>query len=97
MCESVAGIVKANKEETEHRLREKLNDIEFRKKELLLIRKDVALEIDGLLTYKQRIANTLTSVKRNALAICEKCLVARLTLSLYYSMLISSLFNQFGI
>lgn len=78
MCESVAGIVKANKEETDHQLREKLNDIEFRKKELLRIRKDVALEIDGLLIYKQRFANTLASVKRNALEICKKCFVARL-------------------
>ncbi|EFN78826.1 Tektin-1 [Harpegnathos saltator] len=77
MCESVAGIVKTNKEETDHQLRAKVNDIEFRKEELLRIRKDIVLEIDGLLIYKQRIINTLTSVKRNALEICKKCLVAR--------------------
>lgn len=80
MCESVAGIVKTNKEETDYQLKEKLNDIEFQKKELLRIRKDVALEIDGLSTYKQRIASTLTSVKRNALEICRKCFAARLVL-----------------
>ncbi|XP_072761698.1 tektin-1 [Anoplolepis gracilipes] len=76
-CELAADIAKANKEETDHRLQEKLNDIEFRKKELLRIRKDVVLEIDALSTYKERLTDALKSVKRNALAICEKCLIAR--------------------
>lgn len=56
---------------------EKLNDIEFRKEELLRIRKDSGLEIDALSVYKERITDVLNSVKRNALAICEKCLIAR--------------------
>ncbi|KYQ56708.1 Long-chain fatty acid transport protein 4 [Trachymyrmex zeteki] len=76
-CDSAKEIVKANKEETDHRLLEKLNDIEFRKGELLLIRKDTALEIDALSVYKERITDVLKSVKRNALAICGKCLIAR--------------------
>ncbi|KAM0729178.1 Tektin-1 [Formica fusca] len=76
-CELAAEIVKANKEETDHRLQEKLNDIEFRKKELLRIRKDVVLEIDALSMYKERLTDALKSVKRNALAICENCLIAR--------------------
>jgi tektin-1 len=76
-CDLATEIVKTNKEETDHQLKEKINDIEFRKEELLRIRKDIVLEIDALLTYKERIANTLKSVKRNALTICEKCLIAR--------------------
>lgn len=35
------------------------------------------LENDALNTYKDRIMDALSSVKRNALVICEKCLVAR--------------------
>jgi len=76
-CESAKEIIKANKEETDHRLLEKLNDIEFRKGELLRIRKDSVLEIDALSVYKERITDALKSLKRNALAICEKCLVIR--------------------
>ncbi|XP_029157564.1 tektin-1 [Nylanderia fulva] len=76
-CELSAEIAKANKEETDHRLQEKLNDIEFRKEELLRIRKDIVLEIDALTLYKERLADALKSVRRNALEICEKCLIAR--------------------
>ncbi|XP_018405362.1 PREDICTED: tektin-1 [Cyphomyrmex costatus] len=76
-CESAKEIVKTNKKETDHRLLEKLNDIEFRKGELLRIRKDTVLEIDALSVYKERITDVLKSVKRNALEICEKCLIAR--------------------
>ncbi|XP_011633588.1 tektin-1 [Pogonomyrmex barbatus] len=76
-CESAKEIVRTNKEETDHRLLEKLDDIEFCKEELLRIRKDTVLEIDALSVYKQRITDTLRSVKRNALAICEKCLIIR--------------------
>ncbi|XP_067217319.1 tektin-1 [Linepithema humile] len=76
-CDLATEIVKTNKEKTDHQLREKINDIEFRRGELLWVRKDIVLEIDALLTYKERIVNTLKSVKRNALTICEKCLTAR--------------------
>lgn len=76
-CESAKGIVRANKEETDHQLLEKLNDIEFRKRELLQARRNCVLEIDALTVYEERLADVLKSVKRNALAICEKCLAAR--------------------
>ncbi|KAL6431396.1 hypothetical protein ACFW04_007197 [Cataglyphis niger] len=75
-CEFAAEIVKANKEETDHRLQEKLNDIEFRKKELLRVRKNIVLEIDALLIYKERLTDVLKSIKRNAL-IAENCFIAR--------------------
>jgi len=78
MCDLSTEIVKANKEDTDHQLKEKIDDIEYRKKELLRSRKDVVLEIDTLLTHKERIAHELQSIKKNALAICKKCLVLRL-------------------
>ncbi|XP_039303275.1 tektin-1 isoform X1 [Solenopsis invicta] len=76
-CESAKEIVNTNKEETDHRLLEKINDVEFREKELLRIRKNSVLEIDALSVYKERFTDVLKSVKRNYLAICEKCLIAR--------------------
>ncbi|XP_017882422.2 tektin-1 [Ceratina calcarata] len=77
VCEFSSETARNNKEETDHRLREKLEDIEFRKKELLRIRKEVLLESDALSMYKQRIMDALASVRRNALVICEKCLIFR--------------------
>lgn len=74
---------KANKAEVDHRLEEKLKDIEFRKEELLRIRKEVLLECDALLVYKERLMDALSSVKRNALVICQKCLIARLVHSMH--------------
>ncbi|CAL7947556.1 unnamed protein product [Xylocopa violacea] len=77
VCEFSSERARDNKEETDHRLREKVEDIEFRKTELLRIRKEVVLEIDALSIYKERIMDALTSVRRNALVICEKCLIFR--------------------
>ncbi|XP_053988087.1 tektin-1 [Hylaeus volcanicus] len=77
VCELSTEKAKSNKDETDHRLEEKLEDIEFCKRELLRIRKEVLLESDSLSVYKERIMDALSSVKRNALAICEKCLIFR--------------------
>lgn len=77
VCELTAETAKSNKEETDHQLKEKIDDIDFRKKELLRIRKEVLLEIDALSIYKERIMDALSSVKRNALVISEKCIIAR--------------------
>jgi len=77
VCDLAIEIVKTNKENTDHQLKEKIDDIEYRKKELLRSRKNVILEIEALLTHKERIADELKSIKKNALAICKKCLVLR--------------------
>lgn len=77
ICELSSEMVRNNKEETDYRLKEKLEDIEFRKKELLRIRKEVLLEIDALSIYKERIIDALSSVRRNALVISDKCLSFR--------------------
>ncbi|XP_034182718.1 tektin C [Osmia lignaria lignaria] len=77
VCECSTEKARNNKEETDYRIKEKLEDIEFRKKELLRIRKEVLLESDALLIYKERIMDALSSVKKNALVVCEKCLIFR--------------------
>ncbi|XP_012176403.2 tektin-1 [Bombus terrestris] len=77
VCELSSEKVRNNKEETDHRLKEKIEDIEFRKRELLRIRKEVLLEIDALSIYKERIMDALSSVRKNAFVICEKCLIFR--------------------
>lgn len=77
VCDLAAEAAKNNKDDTDHRIKEKLDDIEYRKKELLGIRKEVLLEIDALGTYKERIMDALSSVRKNALVICHRCLVAR--------------------
>ncbi|KAK9301060.1 hypothetical protein QLX08_006404 [Tetragonisca angustula] len=77
ICELSSERVRNNKEETDYRLKEKLEDIEFRKKELLRIRKEVLFEIDALSIYKERIMDALSSVRRSALVISDKCLSFR--------------------
>ncbi|XP_033185090.1 tektin C [Bombus vancouverensis nearcticus] len=77
VCELSSEKVRNNKDETDHRLKEKIEDIEFRKRELLRIRKEVLLEIDALSIYKERIMDALSSVRKNAFVICEKCLIFR--------------------
>ncbi|XP_020284852.1 tektin-1 isoform X2 [Pseudomyrmex gracilis] len=76
-CDFATEIAKVNKEETDHQLKEKLNDIEFRKEELLRIRKDLVLEIDALPAYKERITDVLKIVRGNASTICKNCLITR--------------------
>ncbi|XP_015514892.2 tektin-1 [Neodiprion pinetum] len=68
---------RSNKEEVDYRLEEKVKDIEFRKKELLNVRKEVLHEVDALGIYKERLMDALSSVKCNALVICQKCLIVR--------------------
>lgn len=77
VCELAAEKVKTNREETDYRLEEELQDIQFLKDELLRIRKEIILEIDALLTFKERIIHSLNAVKRNAFDICRNCLIAR--------------------
>ncbi|XP_048507703.1 tektin-1 [Athalia rosae] len=72
-----AESAEANKKEVDHRLDEKLEDIKFRKDELLRVRKEVLLEVDALCVFKERLTDALFSVKKSALIICHKCLMAR--------------------
>lgn len=77
IAESAAETIKANKEETDYRLKENLKNIEFSKDELFRIQKNVTLEIDALLVAIRRICNALNTAFENAHQICKKCLLAR--------------------
>ncbi|XP_043281707.1 tektin-1 [Venturia canescens] len=77
ICNSSIEAIKANKKETDHRIEEKLGDIQIIKEELLQTRKDVLLEIDALSTAKDRVNDAISSIKKNAFIICQKCLITR--------------------
>lgn len=70
----LAGI---NKAETDHNLDERIKEIEFRKIETEKQRKDVMLEVDALVTYKERIMDAMQSIKDEGLRICKKCIILR--------------------
>ncbi|KAI4462307.1 tektin [Holotrichia oblita] len=66
-----------NKREVDHKISEKIKDIEFNKGEIERQRKDVCIEIDNLTLYKERIMDALKSLQESALKICRKCLMFR--------------------
>ncbi|XP_022205850.2 tektin-1 [Nilaparvata lugens] len=66
-----------NKNEVDHQLSVKLFDIEFQKKQLETQKKLVDLEIEALLTYKERIEDAQKALSKNAECICRKCIVLR--------------------
>lgn len=66
-----------NKREVDHKISEKIKDIEFNKGEIEKQRKDVCIEIDSLNLYKERIMDALKSLQESALKICRKCLMFR--------------------
>lgn len=77
VCNSTCELIKNNKLTSDYKLEEKLSHIKYCREELLRTRKETCLEIDGLLTYKTRLIDALSSIRRNALLICQKCLIAR--------------------
>lgn len=70
-------VVLKNKGEVEHHLEVKLLDVEFRKKQLELQKKDLELEIEALKTFKIRIEDAQRALNKNALSICNKCIILR--------------------
>ncbi|XP_014224827.1 tektin-1 [Trichogramma pretiosum] len=77
VCKLSTESVKSNRDETNHCLDDRIKEIENCKQELLLIRRELQLEIDALQAYKTRLVDSLKSLKSNALETCNKCLVAR--------------------
>lgn len=75
--EKTSEISKLNKADTDHCLNQRIEEIEFRKRETEKQRKDVVLEIDALITYKERIMDAMQSIKDEALRICKKCIILR--------------------
>lgn len=75
--EKAAEMTILKKTETDHAIEERINDIEFQKKEAELQRKEVLLEIDALTTYKERILDAMQSIKNEGLRICKQCIIYR--------------------
>lgn len=65
------------KETSDHRIQERIGDIEFNKNELQVQRKEICLELEALGVYKTRLLDCLASLQTNALNICRKCLMLR--------------------
>ncbi|XP_044733184.1 tektin-1 [Chrysoperla carnea] len=75
--DEVLGKSKRSKMESDHRLRERVNDLNFYKNEILLQRKKICVELDALEVYKDRIYDGMASVDKNAMAVVKKCLLLR--------------------
>lgn len=70
-------ITDLNKREVDHKLEEKIKDINFAKDEIEKQRKEVCREIDNLTTYSDRIMDAMAALKEQGLKICRKCLILR--------------------
>ncbi|KAK9503816.1 hypothetical protein O3M35_010294 [Rhynocoris fuscipes] len=66
-----------NRREVDHQLEVKIKDIEFVKDQLERQKKQMDLETDALITYKDRIQDALKSLSASALDICSRCLFFR--------------------
>lgn len=66
-----------NKREVDHKLEEKIKDVEFIKNEIIIQRKEVVKEIDNLLLYIERIHDALNASKSQGQTTCRKCLILR--------------------
>lgn len=77
MSEQVNEITNMNKQDVDHSLKQKIEDINFNKREILKQRKGVCTETDNLLTYNERIMDAMASLKIQALQICQKCIIFR--------------------
>ena len=73
----VMELIAKNKKETEMRLMERINDIEFSKSELENARKSVQVELEAMILFKERIQDLIKCVGKNALSIVDKCIVFR--------------------
>lgn len=66
-----------NKKDVDHKLNQKIQDIEFNSDEINKQRKEVCTEIENLNTYMDRLQDALQALKENAKEVCQKCLILR--------------------
>lgn len=66
-----------NKRDVDHKLSEKIKDIEFNRDEINKQRKEVCMEIDNLNTYMDRLHDALKSLTETAMEVCRKCIILR--------------------
>lgn len=73
----VEEITLLNKHQVDHKIKEKIDIIEFSRGEIRRQRKEVCLEIDSLTLYKERIMDAMNALKEKAMKICKKCMLFR--------------------
>ena len=70
-------LVKTNKEEVDHRIEEKLKNLQYRQHELNKQRKHLCVEIDALDTYMDRMYDCLDHMRKKLTENCKKCINLR--------------------
>ncbi|XP_044755845.1 tektin-1-like [Coccinella septempunctata] len=70
-------VVRTNKQETNHKIEEKIKDIDFLRGEIRRQRKEVVLELDNLTTFYERIYDALNNIKAGPEMVNNKCLMLR--------------------
>lgn len=66
-----------NKNESDFRLKERIDDIRFRQDELKKQKKDAHIEEEALKVYKQRTIDAINTLREIAVPICHKCIIMR--------------------
>ncbi|XP_021696569.1 tektin-1 [Aedes aegypti] len=66
-----------NKNESDYRLKERIEDIRFRQDELKKQKKDAHIEEEALKVYKQRTLDAINTLQEIAVPICQKCVIMR--------------------
>ncbi|KAJ8984710.1 hypothetical protein NQ317_004971 [Molorchus minor] len=77
LIDQVNEITDTNKKDVDHKIDEKIKDIEFNKTEIDLQRKAVCMEIECLNMYIERIKDALNALQEDSLKIVRKCLLLR--------------------
>ncbi|XP_049786942.1 tektin-1 [Schistocerca cancellata] len=75
--EVTAHTTKANKKEVDIKLKERITDIQFHKKELEKQKEQCCKEEELLKMYKERVLCTMESLIQQALSIVKKCIILR--------------------
>ncbi|XP_044755262.1 tektin-1-like [Coccinella septempunctata] len=77
LTDEIDEVTRTNKQEVDHKLAEKVNQIEFLKNEVELLRKQVGMEIDTLNLFLIRLEDTQRGLQESCMAVCMKCLYFR--------------------
>lgn len=77
MRDETKEVVKTNKDEVDHRIEEKLKNLQYRQHELNKQRKHLCVEIDALDTYMDRMYDCLDHLRKKLVENCQKCISLR--------------------
>lgn len=76
--DNINEVLDYNRESTEMRMKEKINDIEFVKNEIERSRVIIQVEMEALGAYKERIQDALQSLRNVGKTRTQKCCILRL-------------------